>query len=133
MRIGLQCGTHGAIGAPVASYSVRIGMTTINKKIAEGLRLAATTLHVEDEAFPAPVEAQPYPSIGGAKEDRNGPGQPVNPDMIEAEVTEKREGLLRISHKFVFHHMGPRTALTDPGGHKRPCAENRDDRYADHQ
>jgi hypothetical protein len=133
VRVGRERCAHGAIGAAVASHSVWIGMTTIDQEIAEGLGPTTTTLHLEDEALPAAVEGKPYLAIRGAKENRDGPRKPVNPDIVEAEATEKGEFLSRISNEFVFQHMGKRSTLTDPGGHKRPCHENRDDGDADYQ
>src|SRR5438309_4610084 len=133
MRVGSQRCPHRAIHAVVTSHSVWIGVTAVEQQIAQRLRPSAETLDLQDEAFPTAVETYPHNSSRGAKADHDGPGQIANPDIAEAEVTEKGELLSCLADEFVFEDFGPRAAVTHPGGRKRPDDENHSDRDADNQ
>ena len=94
---------------------------------------ARRILDLNDEAFPTAVETHPHSSSRGAKDDDDGPGQIANPDIAEAEVTEKPELLAYITDEFIFEDFGPGSAVTHPAGHKQPDDENHSDGDADNQ
>src|SRR5438094_3879687 len=133
MRVGRKRCTHGTIHAAVTSHSVWIRVPAVDQQIAQRLRPAAETLDLQEEAFATAVETEPHKSTRGTKDDHDGPGQIANPDIAEAEVTEKSELLLCLADEFVFEDFGPRSEVTYPGGRKRPDDEDHSDRNADNQ